>query len=888
MGFRQMLLFILIGLNLLSCSVSRIEKNIKNRETAKVDTVGKISADSITRNKPKPYKEVITSKAITDSGLFIVHNIDNRIYFELPDSLLEKDILVVSRIEKGAVDYKPYDVWGYAGDQIGERIVRFSKGPSNRVLLKTVSYSERSLDSTENGLFKSVHNSNFQPIFGVFDIKAYSADSSAFVIEMTSFLNSDNGLLYFEPRFRSWYLLGGFEKDKSYIENIQSFPINVELHAINSYQLFGAKGLQTPIVTYKLNTSFVLLPKEPMKPRLFDERVGYFYNFYTDYDIPQSVQYTLMINRWRLEPKAEDREKYLKGELVEPKKPIVYYIDPETPKKWVPYLIQGVEDWNIAFEKAGFKNAIHAFEAPTHDPNFSLFDARHNVIVYKASPVANASGPNIHDPRSGEILETHINWYHNVMQLMHDWYMTQAGVNDTNARKMIFDDFLMGQLIRFVACHEVGHTIGLQHNFGASATIPVDSLRNKKYIEENGFCPSIMDYARFNYVAQSEDGIDEKGLFPRIGVYDKWAIEWGYKWLPDLNTREDEKAFMNSWIIESIKNDKRLAYGPQPSLGVSDPRNQSEDLGDDAMKAGSYGIENLKKTMKQLRTWTKEPNEDFHSLIRMQFEIWNQYYRYLMHVTNNIGMQTQTARTQAENEAVIGFVSREKQKRAVNFLNNYLFTTPLWLNDREIFKSIGGPGSYFPAIIQSAILKSILYYGKYAAMQNHSDVEGLSSSYTFDELLSDLEKNILKEFVDQAPIDFYRRNLQKIFIEQLILVGIPVKSQADQIEFSADFTSICQKHLKKILSDINKVLPKYKNEETRIHLSFLIKRIKHCLNENPFLIDSVQKNSTAISSDQSGIVNQKNILVNCWSDNQWNNWEEVLHVIKSFFPDMQY
>ena len=382
----------------------------------------------------------------------------------------------------------------------------------------------------------------------------------------------------------------------------------------------------------------VLLPKVPMKPRYFDPRVGYFATGYTDFDAnPQGIEEIRMITRWRLEPKPEDVEKYKRGELVEPQKQIVYYIDPATPRKWVPYLIQGVNDWNVAFEKAGFKNAITAKVAPVNDPTWSLEDASHSAIVYKPSDVANASGPHVHDPRSGEILESHINWYHNVMNLVRDWYFIQTAAVDPEARTLRFPDSLMGQLIRFVSSHEVGHTLGLRHNWGSSSTVPVENLRNKAWVEANGHTPSIMDYARFNYVAQPEDNISEKGLFPRIGDYDKWAIEWGYKWMPDANTPEDEVPILNKMTMEKLK-DKRYWFGTETDQ--DDPRGQNEDLGDNAMKASAYGIKNLQRILVKLPEWTKEANKDYSSLNEMYQQlvaVWQIYgtcckkYRWHLH-----------------------------------------------------------------------------------------------------------------------------------------------------------------------------------------------------------------------------------------------------------------
>ena len=477
---------------------------------------------------PKPYKDVITDKAKTDDGLFKVHKIDDKYFFEIPDSLLNREILVVNRISKAATGMR-IGFFGYAGDQIGQNVVRFEKGPNNKIFLRTISYAEYAKDST-SPMFWAVTNSNIQPIAAAFDVKAYGKDSSGSssatsVIEVTDYVNSDNDVLFFNSNIKSAVRLGALQSDKSYIVGIRSFPINVEITTVKTYARTpvapgGFGGGASPSggnLTVELNSSMVLLPKVPMQARYFDARIGYFTVGYTDFDAnPQGVESVQLIKRWRLEPKDEDMEKYKRGELVEPTKQIIFYVDPATPKKWVPYLIEGVNDWNVAFEKAGFKNAIVAKVAPTkkEDPDWSLEDARYSAIVYKPSDVANASGPSISDPRSGEIMESHINWYHNVMELLQNWYMIQASPSDTAARKMVFSDELMGQLIRFVSSHEVGHTLGLRHNLGSSSTVPVENLRNKSWVDANGHTPSIMDYARFNYVAQPEDHVDENGLFP--------------------------------------------------------------------------------------------------------------------------------------------------------------------------------------------------------------------------------------------------------------------------------------------------------------------------------------------------------------------------------------
>jgi hypothetical protein len=521
---------------------------------------------------------------------------------------------------------------------------------------------------------------------------------------------------------------------------------------------------------------------------------------------------------------------------VEPKKPIVYYIDPATPKKWVPYLIQGINDWQRAFEKAGFKNAIYALEVPTNDSTFSLLDARHCALIYKASPIANASGPEIFDPRTGEILETHINWYHNIQQLLQNWYMVQAGPNDCGARKMVFDDELMGQLIRFVCCHEVGHTLGLRHNMGASSTVPTDSLRSKAYLDRNGFCPSIMDYARFNYVAQPEDGLTREELMPRIGIYDEWAIQWGYRWLPQLKTKEEEIVYMDQWISTQLAKDKRLWWGefepgPLGAIVVDDPRRQTEDLGDDAMKASYYGIENLKRVMNHLREWTKEPGKGYEDLDNMYKQVVAQYGRYVMHVANNIGNKYWTEKTPSQAGPVVQFIPKSVQKKAMEFLAKEVFDTPSWLYNKDIFSVIGGGGDYTYLSAQIVVINWLVTYDNYQTM-SYAQMQQPKDAYTYDECLTDMEDAIFKELKTASPISFQRRNLQKVYIERIIQYSLPTTTQSDRIELKLklDFYPLLRKHLSGLLGKIDQQLPKYKDETTQGHLREIKRRLQQALN----------------------------------------------------------
>ncbi|RXK81761.1 zinc-dependent metalloprotease [Filimonas effusa] len=770
---------------------------------------------------PAGYRTIITDKAKTSAGLFKVHHVNARYYFEIPDSLFGREILTVNRLVKAAAEGR-IDAWGTAGDMLGSNVVKFVRGPENKVFINRISYNERSADSSENGLYRSVVNSTMLPIIASFDVKAFSGDSTSVVIDVTDYLNADNSdVFFFNPMFKKRLsFLGAYQPDKSYIKEIKAFPLNVEIRTVKTY----IKDNYSPLsFTYELNSSVVLLPKVPMQPRMADLRVGYFRESYRDFDDPMGVGVTDLITRWRLEPAPRDVEDYKRGILVKPQKPIVYYIDPATPAKWIPYLKQGVLDWQQAFEKAGFKEAIYALEAPVGDSSWSLEDARHNAIIYKASYVENASGPHIHDPRSGEILETHINWYHNVVKLLQSWYFVQASPNDPAARSIPFNDTLMGKLIRFVCAHEVGHTLGLLHNFGASSTVSVELLRNKKWVEENGFCPSIMDYARFNYVAQPEDKIGPAGILPRIGAYDEWAIEWGYRWLPDLKSREAEKRFMNKWIIARTGADKRLWFGDEGS--IFDPRRQSEDLGDDAMKAGAYGIANLKRIMPNLYQWAGKPNEGYGTVNSLHNSIRSQYEKYLFHVARNIGGITANSRTIDEPGAVIAFVSRAKQKQAVYFLKTQLFEPPVWLINKAIFEKVAGKGLYAIIDIQQRVLKMVLSQQTLTSLLWFESNEGTDKAYTIHELLTDLEAGIWNELEAGKTIDIYRRNLQKVYVERLLMVldykksdEVTDVSSIGPLNARTDVPSVAKAHIKELQKRIGKALHNYTQGIARWHL----------------------------------------------------------------------
>lgn len=805
------------------------EKGRQDTSTSKTAAAGTI----------RPYNEVITSKAITQKGLFTVHNIEEKWYFEIPDSLIGREMLAVTRYSK-----TPGGAGIYGGELAGQETVYWQKGPNNKLLLR-VSLYINAADSSDN-LFRAVASSNEDPIVAAFDIKAFNQPALTTVVEVTDYLKGDNPVVSLSASDKKQLNLAALAADRSFISQIKSFPLNTEVKTIKTFTastpslaavLLGkvAPAVMEPgVVTLQMNTSFILLPAVPLRKRLFDPRVGYFADQFTSYtDSSQGAKKEQYIVRWRLEPKEEDREEMMRGELVEPKKPIVYYIDPATPRKWRPYLIAGINDWQKAFEKAGFKNAIVGKEWPEGDTTMSLDDARFSVLRYFASDITNAYGPNIHDPRSGEILETHIGWYHNVMKLVHDWYMIQAGAVDPKARSMQFSDSLMGELIRFVSSHEVGHTLGLRHNMGSSSQTPVEKLRDKAWVEANGHTVSIMDYARFNYVAQPEDSISEAGIFPRIGMYDKWAIQWGYKPIPGTRDEEADRKVLNRWIVDSLQANPRLWFGGEG--GAGEPRSQTEDLGDNAMKASTYGIKNLQRILPQLPEWTREEGDTYQNLAGMYKALTEQYLRYMRHVAKNFGGMYTNIKSVEQPGAVFQPVPKAILKEAVDFYDKQLFQTPEWLYNKAVTDKLGIlPVAHLNAM-QDGVLRMLL--SSACLLQMTEMANSSTDPYTVDEYLSDLENSIWKELKNHTATTIYRRNLQNDYLEKLGIVLNPLPPVSNGmfsiIEPSAaktDVATIVRLHLLGLKQQISKALVTTTDRMTKAHLQMAVYNIDKMLN----------------------------------------------------------
>ena len=591
-----------------------------------------------------------------------------------------------------------------------------------------------------------------------------------------------------------------------------------------------------------LNNSMILLPKEPMKRRYFDQRVGWFTSAQTDYGIDnQEAETVRYLDRWRLEIKDEDIDKFKNGELVEPKKPIVYYLDPATPEKWRKYLKDGIEDWNVAFEAAGFKNAVIVKYPPTkeEDPDWSPEDVRFSTVRYLASPSLNANGPHVSDPRSGEIIESDINWYHNVMKLLRNWYFVQTAAVNPDSRDVEFKNEVMGELIRFVSSHEFGHTIGLPHNMGSSSAYPVDSLRSATFTKKYGTSPSIMDYARFNYVAQpGDEGValmPSQWNTPNVGVYDIYSVKWGYKPILDVSV-EEEKSILKSWIMEKA-NDLKYRFG---SAGI-DPSSQTEDLGDDAVKASEYGIANLKRIMPKLMEWTTKDGETYNELGYMYGQVLGQFGRYMGHVSNNIGGIYQYYKTSDQDGAVYTHVKKSRQQNSMNFLHNQLFETPKWMINKEILNKIEFAGiTNRIRSTQSRTLNSLLDFGKMARLIENEAING-KNAYSLIEMMTDLRKGIFNEVYKNKTIDVYRRNLQLAYLDRIsYLMSNEQGSTPSWARNYVTSVKVSQSDIRTVaanqLIELRKDLKKHKNKSdkmTKMHLEMVQNKISSILIGKP-------------------------------------------------------
>jgi hypothetical protein len=726
--------------------------------------------------RPRPYNQVITNRAVTDAGGVTVHRVDDRFFFEVPDSLARRDFLFVTRVAGVPANFGGFTS---AGTSLDDRLVRFERD-GDRVILRSLEVGAYADDSLP--IARSVAENNYGPILAAFPIQAFGRDSASYVVDVTDFFGGDTpGISGLNTAQRRQYGVRRFDQARSYISTVKSFPLNIEVRHVQTFDAADPPSDRTGgTISLEMRQSIVLLPKHPMRPRYADQRIGFMSVERVNYGLDEQKAATQrFVRRWRLEPK--DPAAYARGELVEPVKPIVYYLDPATPAKWRPYVRQGIEDWQKPFETAGFKNAILAKDPPTpeQDPDWDPEDIRYSVVRWAASLVRNAVGPSTADPRTGEIIESDITWYHNHMRSYRNRLMIETGASNSAARTLEIPEALMGETMRKVITHEVGHALGLPHNMVASASFPVDSLRKPSFTRKYGVSATIMDYARQNYVAQPGDGLEPKDYIRRLGPFDDYVINWVYRVIPTAATPEAERAILNGWYVNQ-KGPMPYRYVPQ-QYGSDDPRAQTEDLGDDPVRASGYAVSNLKKVVPNLVQWITKPGQDYEDLDELYGETVGMWSLYMGHVTTLIGGVNVDFKTAEQTGPVYRPVPKARQKAALQFLADNVIRTPDWLAPEDILSRIGPPtGNDVLATRQANIIGQLLDARRLSRLIESESLEE-ANAYPVTEYLTDLRRAVWGTPGAGAAPDAGRRTIQRVYLERLdVLINPPAPPAGGQ------------------------------------------------------------------------------------------------------------
>jgi hypothetical protein len=753
----------------------------------------------------RPYDRVITKEAKSDEGLFTVHRIGDRLYYEIPTAQLNKEFLWVSQIARTTVGV------GQGGQAVGSRVVKWERR-GNRVLLRGVSYDI--VADRRQPIAQAVEAANNDTILMAFNIEALGKDDAP-VIDVTRAFTTEVPEFSARARVRSRI----FDAQRSFVERAVSFPENIEVEATHTYST-GIE-LQGPVTTPQallnqprpgsasvvMHYSMVKLPDQPMMPRVFDERVGYFTVQQFDYGRDEHrAQRRRYISRWRLEKKDPN------AAMSEPIKPIVFYVDPATPAKWIPFIKSGIESWQPAFEEAGFENAILAKDAPDkeQDPDWSAEDARYSVIRWLPSTVENASGPHISDPRTGEILEADIQFHHNVMNLVRHWYFVQVGPLDPRSSKLPLPDDLMGTLLEYVAAHEVGHSLGFQHNMKASSTYPAEKVRDREWVKKMGHTPTLMDYSRFNYVAQPEDRIDPADLIPKIGPYDKWATMWGYKPIPHAQTSDDEKPTLDEWA-RAQDTTPWLRFTTQDSLGA-DPGELTEAVGDaDAVRSTRMGLKNLERVAGMLLTATTRPGEPYDDLEEVYGRLLGQWVLEMNHVAAVVGGVQSRQKMSSQDGTRFEPLPRERQREAMQFLSESAFTTPSFVIRPEILRRIEPVGTLDRIrTSQQRVLATLLAESRINRLVEYEAINA-ETAYRPTEFFGDLRRAVWRE-IDAASvqIDPYRRNLQRAYLDAM--------SDKVNSRVSGESRPLARGELRSLDTSVRAAFAKAADRTTRLHL----------------------------------------------------------------------